>query len=156
MIPTPVPSPPTPEVPTCPVLVCHVSQRFALLLSRLVLTSLYQEIGHIPHQNPLPPMGNRSYQCDWLVGGAPCARGFDTLNGLTTHLGDDHGARGHSDRELVCRWSTRMGPCNKVCRRRGFRRHISTHLKLSVNCDYCDKSFSRVDTLRAHIKTKHA
>ena len=97
-----------------------------------------------------------SHQCAWLVGAGPCGRRFVSFDKLITHLGDEHDAKGYSHRKLVCHWLTRMGPCKKDCRRHGIRRHIATHLKLSVDCDHCEKSYSRADTLRAHIKKKHA
>lgn len=95
------------------------------------------------------------YQCAWLVGDACCGQGFVTFDELVVHLGHAHDAQGPSHRKLVCRWWVRGGPCDKECRRHGFRRHIRTHFKFSTCCRDCGKRFSRVDTLRVHIKKEH-
>jgi len=74
------------------------------------------------------------------------------------HLGRAHDVQGSAARRLVCQWMIDTGePCGKKYRRDGFRRHIGTHVGLSVPCDEpdCGKSFSRKDSMRAHFKKEH-
>ncbi|KAI9573237.1 hypothetical protein HD554DRAFT_1158339 [Boletus coccyginus] len=96
-------------------------------------------------------------QCQWLIGGIPCGQHFVTFDDLIVHLGCEHDVQGPAERKLVCRWWTHGESCGNQYRRDAFRRHIATHLNHSFPCTVtdCNKSYSRLDSLRSHIKKSH-
>ncbi|KAN0081609.1 hypothetical protein V8E55_009233 [Tylopilus felleus] len=105
-----------------------------------------------------PTTDNDHYVCKWLVSGIPCHQGFPNFNELMLHMRNAHDVRGTADRKLDCGWFTSGGACGKNYRRDGFRRHIGTHVRDSVPCTEpkCDKTFSRSDSMRAHVKKRHS
>jgi len=104
---------------------------------------------------PAPTTDDDRYQCKWLVSGIPCHQRFANFDELMIHMGGEHDVQGSSDRKLDCEWFTSGRACGKKCRRDGIRRHIGTHVGDSVPCTHCDKSFSRSDSMRAHVKRHH-
>ncbi|KAI9571079.1 hypothetical protein HD554DRAFT_2078125 [Boletus coccyginus] len=99
---------------------------------------------------------NDGCQCKWSPGGIPCNQVLADFDGLMGHVGHAHGVQGPAARKLVCQWMTDRGSCGKEYRRDGFRRHVGTHVGLSVPCTECGKSFSRSDSMRAHVKKDHS
>lgn len=85
------------------------------------------------------------------MGDIPCSEGFAEFDDLVVHL-RVHGVQGGAERKLTCQWLTKNGFCSKELRRDGFKRHIASHIGRSVSCPECDKSYSREDTLRDHMK----
>ncbi|KIJ11268.1 hypothetical protein PAXINDRAFT_101726 [Paxillus involutus ATCC 200175] len=95
------------------------------------------------------------YECAWLVNHSRCGERFDTVPELVCHLGETHGARGAADKLLTCQWDTERGPCLADFQRRNFRRHLRSHLGITNVCEDCGRIYSRVDTLRSHVKKRH-
>ncbi|KAF8131954.1 hypothetical protein EV363DRAFT_1329552 [Boletus edulis] len=113
---------------------------------------------HMDHTTMSPTSGGVTVnECKWLMGGVPCGQGFATFDGLILHLGREHDMQGSAERKLVCQWWKHTGSCGNQYRRDAYRRHIATHLSISFPCNAtgCNKSFSRVDSLRSHVKKKH-
>ncbi|KAF8420564.1 hypothetical protein L210DRAFT_3574483 [Boletus edulis BED1] len=113
---------------------------------------------HMDHTTMSPTSGGVSVnECKWLMGGVPCGQCFATFDGLILHLGREHDMQGSAERKLVCQWWKHTGSCGNQYRRDAYRRHIATHLSISFPCNVtsCNKSFSRVDSLRSHVKKKH-
>lgn len=87
---------------------------------------------------------------------SPCREGFADLNSLMIHQRKKHGVRGPDWMGLDCVWLTNGDHiCGEYIRKGGYKRHISVHLGLRVDCEQCGDSFSRNDTLNNHIKKKH-
>ncbi|KAG9312295.1 hypothetical protein JVU11DRAFT_7605 [Chiua virens] len=101
------------------------------------------------------PLDTHHYQCLWGTNGIICSHVAIDFDELMLHLGRVHDVQGTAARKIDCQWLTERGICGMQYRRDGFRRHIGTHLGLSVPCIHCGKSFSREDSLRAHIKKCH-
>ncbi|KAF8557864.1 hypothetical protein OG21DRAFT_1504849 [Imleria badia] len=101
---------------------------------------------------------NHANRCKWLMGDIPCGQSFAVFDDLIGHLGREHNVQGPAERKLVCHWCTHRGSCGNQYRRDAYRRHIATHLNISFPCTVtdCDKSFSRVDSMRSHVKKKHS
>jgi len=88
----------------------------------------------------------------------PCGEGFADLDELMNHIRDRHGLRGPDNMRLDCVWLTNgVHLCGENIRKSGHKRHIATHLGLKVACHHhrCGKEYSRIDTLRKHLKEHH-
>ena len=70
---------------------------------------------------------------------------------LKRHIAQVHG--GEDKKFYVCEYQD----CPAVYTRNDkLKKHIaSIHENLRFNCDHCDKSFFRKESLNAHVKTKH-
>ncbi|KAG8220494.1 hypothetical protein J3R82DRAFT_3191 [Butyriboletus roseoflavus] len=98
-------------------------------------------------------ISSAGFPCRWCTGDIPCTQAFLEFDDLIVHLRQAHDVQGKADRKLDCQWLMNTGYCGKKqLRRDGFKRHIATHIGLSVTCTECNKSFSREDTLREHKK----
>jgi len=118
------------------------------LVYSALLTKLYRGVA---------AMSNSANQCQWLIAGLPCGQHFTTFDNLIAHLGREHDVQGPAGRKLVCQWGTYRGSCGNQYRRDAYRRHVATHLNHSFSCTVkdCNKSYSRADTLRSHMKKTH-
>ncbi|KAF9235361.1 hypothetical protein BU15DRAFT_78109 [Melanogaster broomeanus] len=97
-----------------------------------------------------------AYECGWLVKGLRCREEFSTLHGLLRHLGDKHGVRGPANLRQTCQWHDGQDVCRDELKRGSFKRHVEIHLGLPKRrCEVCGRSYSRADSLNAHIKSRH-
>ncbi|KIJ08046.1 hypothetical protein PAXINDRAFT_18784 [Paxillus involutus ATCC 200175] len=109
--------------------------------------------GHPPPAQP--PAAATGYQCAWLEKQSRCGEWFPTLAELVVHLGEIHEACGTANKPLVCQWDIGGSPCNAKFRRDNFKCHIQTHFGIADVCEDCGKSYSRLDTLKKHVKKYH-
>lgn len=99
---------------------------------------------HVPHHHD---MSSEGHYCRWFN----CNQVFSTPSALTNHVNRMHIARRQPAHR--CLWQG----CNRANHVFRHRDKILIHVRLHTNdrpfqCDACDKSFSRVDSLEAHKK----
>jgi len=97
-------------------------------------------------------------ECCW---GTPCGVLLTDLTaaGISRHLKQYHfndATNGWEDRKRgVCLWSHYGGPCNTEMFYQGFSKHIAAvHLgSIAQECPSCLRRFSRIDSLRRHMRS---
>lgn len=105
---------------------------------------------------------HQSYVCSWHQHGsdALCSHVAPDRSAFLRHLGELHQVSGASDGTIICQLlDSKMGStCKTPIMRGNFPRHVDTHYRIRYQCQYCPagKSFSRQDSWKKHIRTKHA
>ena len=111
---------------------------------------------------PIMEPENLSYLCSWNPQGsnAECDYVAPDRSALLRHLGTTHQVSGAADTPVICRLidSTKGSACEASIKRGNFPRHVDTHYPVRHHCHYCPAgtSFSRKDSLKKHVKNKHA
>ncbi|KZT66132.1 hypothetical protein DAEQUDRAFT_481930 [Daedalea quercina L-15889] len=111
--------------------------------------------GHAPNTRPSPSRRSRNTPCCW---GGFCGTSLDTLPNaaISHHLKDVHMNRDTWDgrARIVCQWTSGGSPCGMEMYYDNIGKHIAAvHLgSTALSCPYCDKTFSRGDSLSRHVR----
>lgn len=117
-------------------------------------------IRSIPASDPRPPSSRQPRSssrtpCCW---GGFCGTKLDTLPiaAISHHLKEAHIDRNAWDgrARVVCQWSSGGSPCGMEMYYDNIGKHIAAvHLgSTALSCPYCDKTFSRGDSLCRHVR----
>ncbi|KZT63837.1 hypothetical protein DAEQUDRAFT_815410 [Daedalea quercina L-15889] len=114
--------------------------------------------GNAPDTRPSPsrqPRSSSQTPCCW---GGFCGTSLDTLPiaAISHHLKEAHIDRHAWDgrARVVCQWTSGGTPCGMEMYYDNIGKHIAAvHLgSTALSCPYCDKSFSRGDSLCRHVR----
>ncbi|KAG9312296.1 hypothetical protein JVU11DRAFT_7606 [Chiua virens] len=115
----------------------------------------------LPSEIPSIDSEHRSYLCSWQPPDSTiqCHQIAHGRLAFLHHLGTLHQASGSEDATIICRLldSKTGSTCDKAVKRGNLPRHVDTLYPLRYHCHYClaEKSFSRQDSWRKHIRNKH-
>ncbi|KAF8557837.1 hypothetical protein OG21DRAFT_131256 [Imleria badia] len=104
---------------------------------------------------------HQSYPCSWILhnSGVHCDHVATDRAAFLRHLREKHHVSGDPGTTIICQLlnSSLGSACNTPIKRENFPRHVDTHYSVRYYCQYCldGKSFSRQDSWKKHIRSKH-
>ena len=113
------------------------------------------------HTIPIINSEDRSFRCSWYSHGsvAQCYHALPDRLAFLRHLSVEHQVSGSQDGKIVCRlFDSKTGSvCNTPIKRGNFPRHADRHYHVRLHCQHCPsgKSFSRQDSWKRHMESKH-
>ena len=114
------------------------------------------------HPVPIISSKHHSYPCSWRLhdSGAQCDHVAPDRPAFLHHLAEIHQVSGNANATMPCLLlNPKIGSaCTTSIKRGNFPRHVDTHYPFRYHCEQCPTatSFSRQDSWKKHMRSKHA